>query len=107
MKQFEKDLKKIIDSIDQSGYPFAIELLDQYSISRESYSFLINRGLIERIPSDTHSNYTNIRITTKGYAYFMEKSYARRSFWTNILISVFVGGTSGFITSIILSFLGK
>lgn len=108
MKQYEKDLKQIISSIDETPhthaiYPFKKDVLAV--IGKDSYHLLLVRGYIEECKFDDIETAKTmvVRVTPRGYAYFMEKQCFYQDFWRNTIISIVVSALSGIVTSLIFN----
>ena len=105
MKQFEKDLKIIIDEIDNSkSYPHEKDIKEK--ISRDSYNYLLVRELIEcRHFLDKPEAPCEIRVTQYGYSYFLNRKYIRQTYRNNLIISIIISALSGIASSALFYFI--
>ena len=104
MKQFEKDLKKLIEDIDK----LKVNPLEKSVIKtteRDDYNLLLNRGLIELRPFQESEDVFSIHVTPKGYSYFLEKRYLRQGFVVQTVISAIFGAVFGFAASALFDLL--
>ena len=107
MKPFEKELFSIIQTIDETKI-FPVEKTVTRQIERDTYHFLLVRGLIEKKPfkeKDESISY-EIHVTPQGYSYFLEKKYRRRTYIVNTILSIIISALSGIAGSAIFARIG-